>query len=173
MQQGMVYVFTGDGKGKTSAAVGVGARAALSGMKVAMVAWYKEARWPISELMLPDKLPTFQIYLAGRGFYKLPTDHATPTEHKEAAEAAMAKARELMGTVDVLILDEANNAVGDGLLNPTDLIDLISKRGKTHVILTGRGAHADLIAIADLVTDMQKVKHPFDVGKKAVKGLDY
>lgn len=170
---GLIYVFTGDGKGKTSAAVGVGVRSALSGKKVAMVCWYKEARWPISELKLPQKLPNFEIYLAGEGFYQLPTDHATPVEHTEAAEGALAKARELVDIVDVLILDEVNNAVADRLIDLTALTALISKRGKTHLILTGRGADKKVMAMADLVTEMRKIKHPFDVGKKAVRGLDY
>src|SRR4030042_5922959 len=67
--KGLVYVFTGEGKGKTSAAIGVGVRAALSGMKVAMVAWYKEPSWPISEKEIPKKLKNFKLYLMGRGFH--------------------------------------------------------------------------------------------------------
>lgn len=173
MAKGLVYVFTGNGKGKTSAALGVGMRAALSGMKVAMVCWYKEARWPISELGLPKKLKNFNIFLSGKGFYKLPTDHATGEEHKEAAMEALKKARVLLGKVDVLILDEVNNAVKDGLIDLSALIDLISKRGRTHLIITGRYAHKKLVEVADLVTEMKKIKHPFDKGKKAIKGLDY
>ena len=173
MNKGLIYVFTGDGKGKTSAAIGVGVRAALSGMKVAMVCWYKEPRWPISELGLPKRLKKFRIYLQGKGFYKLPTDHATEGEHKQAAQSALIKAKDLLEKVDVLILDEVNNAAKDGLIDLSALIDLISKRKKTHLILTGRGAHKKVIALADLVTEMRKVKHPFDRGKKAILGLDY
>ena len=75
--------------------------------------------------------------------------------------------------MDLLILDEINNAVKDKLIDLTALIDLISKRGQTHLILTGRGATRRVLEGADLVTEMKKVKHPFDQGKKAVKGLDY
>jgi cob(I)alamin adenosyltransferase len=171
--EGMVYIFTGDGKGKTSAALGVAVRAVSAGMKVAMIQWYKEKRWPISEHNLPKKLKGIKIYPMGHGFYKLPTDHATPDQHKQAAKEALNKASTLINQVDVLVLDEVNNAVKDGLIDLIDLISLISKRGKTHLILTGRDVHKKLIKLADLVTEMKKIKHPFDQGRKAVKGLDF
>ncbi len=171
--KGLVYVFTGDGKGKTSAALGVAVRAALTGMKVTIIQWYKEKRWPIAEHKIGDFIKNIQIYPLGSGFYKLPTDHASPTEHKEAAEAALKQAEKLLGKVDVLVLDEVNNAVNDQLIDLNHLTKLINKRGKTHLILTGRGARPEIIQLADLVTEMKKIKHPFDKGKKAVKGLDY
>lgn len=173
INQGLVYVFTGDGKGKTSAALGVAVRAALSGMKVAIVQWYKEKRWPIAEHKIGKFIKNIKIYPLGSGFYKLPTDHATPIQHKQAAEAALRQAEKFLGKVDVLVLDEINNAVKDKLINLNDLMDLISKRGKTHLILTGRGASGRVLEVADLVTEMKKIKHPFDKGMKAVKGLDY
>ena len=169
--KGLVYVFTGDGKGKTSAALGVAVRAALSGMKVGWVSWYKERRWPISEMKL--KLKNLKMYWLGEGFYQLPTDHATPSEHKQAAAAALKQAEKLITKVDVLVLDEVNNAVKDKLIDFNHLNALIKKRGKTHLILTGRGASRRVLEGADLVTEMKKIKHPFDRGQKAVKGLDY
>jgi cob(I)alamin adenosyltransferase len=171
--QGLVYVFTGDGKGKTSAALGVAVRAALTGMKVAIVQWYKEKRWPIAEHKLGKYIKNIQIYPLGSGFYQLPTDHATPKEHQQAAEAALKQAEKLISKVDVLVLDEVNNAVRDKLINLDHLTNLIKKRGQTHLILTGRGAVKKIIELADLVTEMKKIKHPFDKGQKAVKGLDY
>jgi len=168
---GLVYVFTGDGKGKTSAALGVAVRAASNGMEVGWVSWYKEKKWPISEMNL--KLKNLKMYWLGEGFYKLPTDHASPKDHKDAAQNALKQAEKLIGKVDVLVLDEVNNAVHDKLINLIDLINLISKRGKTHLILTGRGASRRVLEGADLVTEMRKIKHPFDKGIKAVKGLDY
>ncbi|MCX6816681.1 MAG: cob(I)yrinic acid a,c-diamide adenosyltransferase [Candidatus Beckwithbacteria bacterium] len=169
--KGLVYVFTGNGKGKTSVALGVAVRAVCAGKKVGWVSWYKEERWPISEKKL--KLKNLKMYWLGKGFYKLPTDHASPQKHREAALAGLAQAKKFLGKVDVLILDEVNNAVHDKLINLSALINLISKRGKTHLILTGRGAARRLLAGADLVTEMKKIKHPFDKGIKAVKGLDY
>jgi len=173
LNDGLVYVFTGEGKGKTSAAFWTGVRAALRGMSVAAIQWYKEAVWPTAEQEIGKKLENFKVYLTGRGFYKLPTDHASSGEHKQAAREALELARSLLGKVDVLILDEINNAVKDRLINLADLVGLISKRGKTHIIITGRDADKKIVGMADLVTEMKKVKHPFDQGKKAVKGLDY
>lgn len=171
--KGLIYVFTGEGKGKTSAALGVAVRAGLKGMKVGIVQWYKEKRWPIAEHKIGEKLDNIQIFPLGSGFYQLPTDHASQSEHQQAAEAALKQARELMGKVDVLILDEVINAIGDGLVESKGVMELLGKRGKTHMILTGRGASQELIEVADLVTECKKIKHPFDTGKMAVSGLDY
>lgn len=171
--QGLVYIFTGNGKGKTSAAMWTAVRAALEGKKVAIVHWYKEARWPTNDQKIVGLLPNLEDYLMGQGFYRLPTDHAAADEHLAAALAAMSKARELCPQVDVLVLDEIINAIADGLLQESEVLKLIENRRSAHLILTGRGAGKKLIQKADLVTRMQKVKHPFDNGKKAVKGLDY
>ena len=171
--KGQVYVFTGNGKGKTSAALGVAVRAALSGMKVAIVQWYKEKRWPIAEHKIGDKFKNIKIYPLGTGFYKLPTDHASPPQHKLAAKAALKQAGKLMPKVDLLVLDEVNNAVVDELLTQASVTKLIRRRGPTHLILTGRGATKATIHLAGLVSEIKKVKHPFDKGKKAIKGLDY
>ena len=170
---GLVYVFTGEGKGKTSAALGVAVRAALSGMKVAIVQWYKEKRWPIAEHKIGEKFENIQIYPMGSGFYKLPSDHATPTEHKKAAQDALAQAGELMGQVDLLVLDEICNTVRDKLLTVREIVALIGKREKAHLVLTGRGATKEIIDLADLVTECKKIKHPYDMGKLAIKGLDF
>lgn len=180
----MVYIFTGDGKGKTSAALGVAMRAVGQGKKVAMVQWYKEKRWRIGEHRLPEllKKPLFEIYPMGQGFYKLPTDHVTSDEHCLAAQKALELSRQLLVhhpssilhyPLFSLVLDEALNAVNDKLIQLDQLIELISHRGFSHIILTGRNAPKKLIELADLVTEMKNVKHPFDSGKKAVLGLDY
>lgn len=175
-KKGLVYVFTGEGKGKTSAALGVAVRAVCSGMKVGWVSWYKEKKWSISEKNLPSRINPvgrLKMYFIGEGFYKLPTDHASPQAHRQAAAAALKQAEKLLKTVDVLVLDEVNNAVNDKLIKVKQVMDLINKRGKTHLILTGRGASRSVLDGADLVTEMKKIKHPFDKGIKAVKGLDY
>jgi len=120
----------------------------------------------------------------GQGFYKLPTDHATLKQHKQATTEALKLAENLLnsshfshsnhsGHLFLLVLDEVLNAVSDKLISQISLIRLISQRGSTHIILTGRAAPPELIAAADLVTEMKNVKHPFDRGKKAILGLDY
>lgn len=203
MSNGLVYIFTGEGKGKTSAALGVAMRAVGHGKRVAMIQWYKERKWQIGEHELPEllKKELFEIYPMGQGFYKLPTDHATSKEHKKAAEEAMELAKRLLKEKKVnrftghkaenkhglasnlpafqpssfflLILDEVINAVSDGLISQISLISLIRRKHDTHLILTGRNAPKELIELADLVTDMRNIKHPYEKGKKAVMGLDY
>ncbi len=171
--KGLVYVFTGDGKGKTSAALWTAMRMVAYGKRVAVVQFYKEARWPTAVQKIEKKFENFELYLSGKGFFKLPTDHATPQMHRKAAVAGLVRAEKLLKKVGLLILDEVNNAISDKLVDLNQLTNLIDKRGKTHVILTGRKADKRIVEMADLVTNMQKIKHPFDRGKKAVKGLDY
>lgn len=170
---GLVYVFTGDGKGKTSTALWTAMRAAIAGKEVAIVHWYKESRWPTNDQKIRDLFPNLRDFLMGQGFYNLPSDHASSNEHILAAQAALTKAEQLLSEVDVLVLDEIINAIGDGLLEESAVLALIERRGATHLILSGRGASTRLIGEADLVTEMKKVKHPFDKGKKAIKGLDF
>lgn len=197
MNQGMVYVFTGDGKGKTSAAIGTAVRAVGAGMKVAWVGFYKQETWKLSEVELLKKMGV-EVWLMGKGFNiktqnsnvkvqnhneKLKTaplaagakavDTATEAEHKLAAGEAMKMAGAQLGQVDLLVMDEVNNAVEDKLINLIDLINLIPKRNQTHLILTGRGARKEIMETADLVTEMRKIKHPYDEGKLAVRGLDF
>jgi cob(I)alamin adenosyltransferase len=165
--KGLVYVFTGEGKGKTSAALGVVVRALSHGMKVGWVSWYKQ-QIPSARFFKKR----VKMYALGKGFYRLPGDQASLKAHRQAAARALEQANSLINQVEVLVLDEVNNAVKDKLIDLIGLIDLISKRGKTHLILTGRGADKEVIKLADLVTEMKKIKHPFDSGKKAVPGLD-
>lgn len=184
MEKGLVYVFTGDGKGKTSAAVGTAVRGAGAGMKVAWIAFYKQASWRLAEVEPLHKMG-IKVYLMGRGFYlknvktmsiaggAKVVDTASEVDHKKAAAEALMKAKELIPDVDLLVLDEVNNAVDDKLIELTRLTELIRNRGKTHLILTGRQAQPELIKLADLVTEMKKIKHPYDQGKLAVRGLDF
>jgi len=177
MNKGLVYVFTGEGKGKTSAALGVAVRAALTGKEVVIVQWYKEKKWPIAEHKLGEKFDNIKIYPMGSGFYKLPSDHATVEEHKKAAEAGLQLiANSLQQEPFLLVMDEILNAVSDGLLEAKQVQEILNKRGETHIILTGRTGSdpaRSLLAGADLVTECKKIKHPYDEGKLAVKGLDY
>lgn len=172
-EKGLIYIFTGKGKGKTSAAMWTAIRAAVWGKNVLMIAWYKEERWPTAMQKVNDKFGNLRIEMVGEGFYKLPTDHASEQEHKKSAIKGLNKAIDNLEKVDVLVLDEVINAVNDGLIEKDELLSFLKKRGRTHVVLTGRGAFEELIKMADLVTNMEKVKHPFDEGVKAVKGLDF
>ena len=166
-------MFTGEGKGKTSTGIWTAVRAALSGKETAIIHWYKEESWKTNDQKIGDMLPNLNQYLMGKGFYKLPIDHSNADEHKMAAKAAFLKAKELVREVQVLVLDEVVCAVGDGLIKEEELLDLIDNRGQTHIVLTGRGASRLMIEKAHLVTEMRKVKHPFDQGVFAVEGLDF
>lgn len=197
---GMIYVFTGEGKGKTSAALGTLVRALSNGWTVGWVSWYKEASWGISEhsletLLLPEVRNRLKFFSLGKGFYipgkgdtalsektgkkavranaAVILDDDTEHEHRLAAKTALATAKELLPEVDVLVLDEVCNAVSDGLLEFAEVEEILQGRGATHVVLTGRAAPPQLIELADLVSEIVKRKHPYDVGKLAVKGLDF
>ena len=186
MKQGKVYIFTGDGKGKTSSALGTVMRAVGNGMRVGWVAWYKQESWKLSEINSLKKLDV-EVYLMGKGFRfkkeeerrkelvdgSLVMDGVSEKEHKEMARKALEKAEELLKKVDVLVLDEVNNAVDEELIDVADLVSLISKRGSTHLILTGRDVNRRVVEMADLVTECKKVKHPYDKGELAIKGLDF
>jgi cob(I)alamin adenosyltransferase len=192
----LIYVFTGNGKGKTSAALGVTVRMLLNSKNVAWYSWYKQSNWDISEFNLPQHFPKFHLECHGHGFYipkssknkhnPKPTikplktgavaiDSSSPRNHQKAAKNTLesAKTAFLSQKYDLIILDEINNAIDDQLLNVQEVLDLIQSRGKAHVVLTGRNAHPELIKAAHLVSKIQNIKHPFDQGIPAVKGLDF
>jgi cob(I)alamin adenosyltransferase len=180
-KEGLVYVFEGDGKGKTSAALGVALRMLLLQKRVEWISWFKEESWKTAEMKLPEVFEeNLKMHWMGKGFYGGPMDHGTPEGHKRAAlEALMlageilAKKEELGETLDLLVLDEVLRAIDSGFLDTKELLEVIKKRGGTHLILTGRECPADILDMVDLITEMKKVKHPFDKGVLAVPGLDF
>lgn len=177
MQKGLVIVFTGEGKGKTSAALGVALRACGHKQYVSMVQFIKSPSNNTGEALAAERLaPQFEFISSGRGFVLNANCKVPMSEHKHAARDALNIARQKMlsGSWDVLILDEINNAVKLGLLDIADVLDLVrSKPQKLHLVLTGRNAHPDLISIADMVTEMRSLKHPYENGIPAQKGIDF
>ena len=187
MEKSLIFIFTGEGKGKTSAALGMTLRAVCDGKKVAWVAWYKTSSWGVSEFNAEKYLPNFQMHVFGKGFYfedhsKIKrvkvgavVDQASAEEHKEAAGLALTKVQEILTnqTCDLLVLDEVCQAAAQGLIDKKDLISLLEKRGKVHLILTGRDCPAEIIGLSDTATEMKKIKHAYDQGIMAVKGLDF
>jgi cob(I)alamin adenosyltransferase len=175
-KRGFVIVYTGNGKGKTTAALGMAMRAIGRGWKVLMVQFMK-GTWHYAELDTAKRLaPDFEIVPMGKGFYKILDDHYTDEDHHEAARRALQFAREKMdsGEYDLLILDEVNNAVSTGLLPLVQVIALIdSKPSDFNILLTGRDAPPEFIDRADLVTEMREVKHPYQKGILAQKGIDF
>ncbi len=175
-KRGLVIVYTSDGKGKTTAALGMALRSIGRGWKVLMIQFMK-GTWHYGELVSVKRLaPDLEIIPMGIGFYKILDDHHTDEEHRQAALAALnfARGKMLSGEYDLLILDEVNNAISTGLLPLQSVMDLIANNPTDfHIVLTGRAAPPELIDRADLVTEMREVKHPYQKGILAQKGIDF
>jgi len=167
-------VFTGDGKGKTSAALGIALRAFGHKMSVSVIQFIK-SKSATGESIAAKQLGMEFVSL-GKGFVIGSGSDFPLSEHRLAAEEALTEARQRMisGSLDILILDEINNAVHMGLVDIKAILDLVKNKPQNlHLVLTGRNAHPDLIAVADVVTEMHALKHPFDCGVRAQKGIDY
>ena len=172
-RKGLVQIFTGNGKGKTTAAMGTIIRAAGHGLRVSLVSFMK-GDYPYGEYNTLAKIPGVEIF--SFGFRHLIDPSNVKPEEKEQAVMALAKAREVIcsGKYDLVVLDEVNVALGYNLIEVDDVIRLIKdKPSAVEVILTGRYVNDRLIELADLVTEMVKVKHPFDKGIKARRGIEY
>ncbi len=168
-------VFTGDGKGKTSAAMGTALRAVGQGFKVLMIQFIKGA-WRYGELVSTPMLGgAFQIRPMGRGFVKVGTDRLDPEDIRLAEEAWKAAVEAIhSGKYDMLILDEINNALDYGMIPLDPVLEELTKRPeKVHVICTGRNAPARLIEAADLASEVKAIKHPYDSGIMAQRGIEY
>jgi cob(I)alamin adenosyltransferase len=176
LQKGLVIVFTGDGKGKSSAALGITLRASGHKMCVSFVQFIKSPS-DTGEARAVERLaPEIEFVSLGKGFVNCCGNTMSLDEHKKAASEALTAARQRIhaATWDIVVLDEINNAVTLGLIDIRDVLDLVrSKPPELHLILTGREAHPDLIAAADLVTEMRDLKHPYRNGLPAQKGIDY
>ena len=175
-QKGLVIVYTGGGKGKTSAALGLVLRAVGYNHKVCMVQFVKGS-WHYGELDSAKRLaPEFEMITAGKGFVGILDDKSPREEHVKAANDTLMISREkiMSGKFDVVILDEINYAIQLELLKLDDVIDLIkSKPAELDLVLTGNHAAKEVIELADLVTEMKEIKHPFKSGLKAKKGIDF
>lgn len=181
-KKSVVVVYTGDGKGKTSASLGLMFRALGADWKVSYVQFVKH--WEVNEhkaikkvqKVFDDKL---DFYKGGKGFYhagELSAKGVSESEHKESAETTYKYALEkaTSGDFDLVICDEINNSVNDGLLDKGKIKELIEKKSeKTSLCLTGRNFPEDLLDLTDIATNMTKLKHHFDDKYLANKGIDY
>ena len=165
--KGKIIVFTGDGKGKTTAAIGTAIRAIGYGKKVVMIQFLKKGEY--GEIRFKNK--DFKIYQFGRREFVI----EPMQEDYYLAEKAIKFAEEILIEEKpfLLILDEVNVALSMELIKEKDLLSLLKKRKDSHIILTGRNASKNIIKIADLVTEMKKIKHYYDTGIKAIEGLEY
>jgi cob(I)alamin adenosyltransferase len=175
-EHGLVIVYTGDGKGKTTAALGMALRAVGRGWRVLMVQFGKGA-WHYAELDSSQRLaPDFEIIPMGIGFYKILDDKHTEDEHRAAAQNALNFARKKMhsGEYDMVILDEINSMSVAGLLPLESILQTLDQKPDAlTLVLTGRNAPQEMIERADLVTEMREIKHPYQKGILAQKGIDY
>ncbi len=172
-RKGLVQLFTGDGKGKTSAAIGMVVRALGQGLKT-YIAVFMKGDYPYGEWKTLSKLPDVTIARFGFQTFTDPTN--VKPEEKEEAQKALTAAREAMfsNKYDIIVLDEINVAVAWKLIELNDVINLIKEKPPSvEIILTGRYADKELVKIADLVTEMLKIKHPYDKGILARKGIEY
>jgi cob(I)alamin adenosyltransferase len=172
--QGLVQVFTGEGKGKTTAALGTVFRAAGHGFRISIIFFIK-GHSSQGEYRTLAALPNVKVASFGLRQFIHKNNVINPAEKAEA-QAALAAAREDMtsGKFDLIVLDEINVAVFFNLIDVRDVLQLIKDRpARVELILTGRKADEKLIAAADLVTEMVKIKHPYDKGTKARKGIEF
>ncbi len=181
-KKSVVVVYTGENKGKTSAGIGLMCRALGRGQKVAFIQFIKH--WEVGEHTFIKKIQplfadTLYFYRGGKGFYSakdLSAKNISEAEHKKAAQATYAEALKCAqnGKYDVVICDEINNAVHDGLLARSHLANLIKNRHEgTSLCLTGRDFPKKLLPLTDIATEMTKLKHHFDDKFLANKGIDY
>ena len=176
MDKGLVIVYTGKGKGKTTSALGIVMRAVGYGKKTCMIQFIKGS-WHYGEMYSSKRLePEFEMIAVGKGFVGILDDKSTKEEHEIVANEALKISQEKInsGNYDIIILDEINYAVNLNLIKIEDVISLInSKPENVDLILTGNHAKSELIEIADLVTEMKEIKHPFQKGIRAKKGIDF
>lgn len=174
-RRGLLLINTGPGKGKTTAALGTALRAVGNGMKVLMLQFLKGS-WHYGELDAAQAFGgNFVLKQMGRGFVKVGGAETDP-EDIRLVEAAWAEARAAIesGEWDMVILDEINYAIGYKMLDPAVVAETLRNRPEmVHVILTGRNAHPLLVEIADTVTEMREVKHAYQKGILAQRGVEY
>jgi cob(I)alamin adenosyltransferase len=170
--EGLVIVYTGNGKGKTTAALGLVMRALGRDLAVAVVQFIK-GKWKTGERDFCEKLPGLTFLVMGRGFTWESDDLS---RDKQAAVQAWQAAAQLIsdGKHAVVVLDELTYVLNYSFVALADVLEVLRNRpAHVSVVVTGRNAPDELCALADLVTEMKSLKHPFDKGKKALPGIDY
>jgi len=173
LKEGLVQVYTGNGKGKTSAAFGLALRAIGRGLKVYIIQFIKGG-FDYGELYVVDKLPNLKLKAFGQG--KFVTQFPPSKKDVEIAKEALELAKKIVksGEYDVVILDEINVAMSLRLIKTEEVVKMIKEKPKNvELVLTGRYAPKEIIDIADLVTEMKEIKHPFQKGISPRKGIEF
>ncbi|MEA1986802.1 MAG: cob(I)yrinic acid a,c-diamide adenosyltransferase [Candidatus Marinimicrobia bacterium] len=174
-ENGLVIIFTGNGKGKTTASLGTAFRSLGYGWNVCIVQFIK-GDWNYGEMDAVKLVPNIELHQMGRGFCKIMGDNIPEEEHRKSAEFALEFATEKMNSnkYELMILDEVFVAISTGILSEKKVIEFIKQKPKeVNLILTGRDATKKIIEIADLVSEMKEIKHPYQKGILAKKGIDF
>ncbi len=174
--KGLLIIYTGPGKGKTTCALGTAFRAVGQGLRVLMVQFIKGS-WHYGELDAAKLLGNDKIEIRpmGRGFVKIGGAETDPEDLRLCEQAWQFSLEQISsGRYDLVILDEINYVISYGMLDPEKVTAALAARPEqVHVICTGRNAHPRLVELADLVTEMREVKHPYTKGILAQRGIDY
>jgi len=171
-KKGLLIVFTGNGKGKTTAAIGQALRMAGHKMRVCIIQFIKSKKNTGEAKALAALSESIEMHTIGSGF----TWQSTEAEVAAAARVGWQLAREKMSSrrYEMVILDEITYLLNDGILNPAEVLEFLNNRQEElHIVVTGRQASDELIEAADLVTEMKEIKHPYQNGIKAGKGIEY
>jgi cob(I)alamin adenosyltransferase len=167
--RGLIHVYTGNGKGKTSAALGLCIRACGAGMKCCFIQFLKGI--PSSETAALKDLKNFELYVMGRRDFNF---QITPEDKKRAEEAFLLAKEKAKEDFNVMVLDEINVAVHLGLIEERELLSFLKEKPKElELVLTGRYARGSIIEAADYVTRFELIKHPYYGGTAARRGIDY
>lgn len=172
--KGQTIIYYGYGKGKTTAAVGLVVRALGAGLKASFLQFIKEEK--SSEIKVLSKLKNLKVEVGGKGFYRILGDKKPETVHKDAAEKLFKKAKAYLSNpkIDLLVMDEVLDCIEYGLIPKKDLIDFIEKKPQNKtLIITGHKVSVEVVRIADVVTEMKKIKHIYDKGIMAQFGIDF
>ncbi|VFJ15016.1 cob(I)yrinic acid a,c-diamide adenosyltransferase [Candidatus Nitrosocosmicus franklandus] len=176
MSNGLIITYFGNGKGKTTAALGVALRAIGYDMNVCMIQFIK-GEWNYGEIYSSNRLrPNFELIIAGKGFVGILDDDHDISEHINSAKSALEIAKEKINSLkyDTVILDEVNYALKLKLIEEGELISILRNKPQcVNVILTGNHMTDQILNISDLVTEMKEVKHPYKKGIRAKKGIDF
>lgn len=174
--KGLLVIYTGDGKGKTTAALGMCVRAVGYNWKVCIIQFIKGS-WKYGELKGIKRLaPNVELHTVGEGFVGIIDDDKSFEEHRAAARKGVQLALDKINSNEfqLVILDELNVAMDLGLVTEEEALEILAARSeKQHLVITGRNAADALVQKADLVTEMKEIKHPFQQGILAQKGIDW
>jgi len=170
---GLIHIYCGDGKGKTTAAIGLAVRAAGAGKKIVFTQFFKDgSSSEVKKLQLLDEIQVMHCQTV-KGFFRRMND-AEKARASEDYTRLLAQVIEAAKNADLLILDEIVSACNHGTVAKTAVLDFLRGKPKNlEVVLTGRNPSGELLELADYVTEMQKIKHPYDMGITARRGIEY